>query len=124
MKAPRNRIIHNKQIIHMEKYNTNITSLDMSSWAHALEGIKYTFKGWVKEVVEETISEKMCNVNLEDKRLSVTELCARWNISRSTLRNWENNGIIQSLSIGGRRKLYSMVDVHNAEEEGLIKTIY
>lgn len=108
----------------MEKYNTNITSLDMSSWAHALEGIKYTFKGWVKEVVEETISEKMCNVNLEDKRLSVTELCARWNISRSTLRNWENNGIIQSLSIGGRRKLYSMVDVHNAEEEGLIKTIY
>ena len=57
-----------------------MTLLDTRCWANVLEGMKYTFKGWVKEVVEEVISDKMCNVNLEDKRLNTEELCQRWNI--------------------------------------------
>lgn len=99
-----------------------ITLLDTRCWAGVLEGLKYTFKGWVREVVEDVISEKMCNVNLEDKRLNVMELCKRWNISKNTLRNWEHNGIIQPLPLGGKKKVYSMADIHSAEVNGFVKT--
>ena len=76
-----------------------------------------------EEVVEEVINDKMCNANLEDKRLNVEELCKRWNISKGTLANWEKDGRIAPLPLGGRRKIYSMGDVLNAESEGLIKRV-
>ena len=75
-----------------------------------------------KEVVEEVISDKMCNVNLEDKRLNTEELCQRWNISKGTLEKWEKDGRIERLPLGGRKKLFSMADVLRAESEGLIRT--
>lgn len=95
---------------------------DNMYWANALEGLKYTFKGWVREVVEDVITEKMCNANLEDKRLNVAELCKRWNISKNTLHTWEMNGVIKPLPLGGKKKVYSMVDVHSAEANGYVKT--
>lgn len=106
----------------MEKTN-EITLLDNKCWGGVLEGLKFTFKSWVKEVVEEVINDKMCNANLEDKRLNVEELCKRWNISKGTLANWEKDGRIAPLPLGGRRKIYSMGDVLNAESEGLIKRV-
>lgn len=106
----------------MSKDN-NITLVDTRCWTNVLEGMKYTLKGWMKEVVEEVITEKMCNVNLEDKRLNVSELCARWNISKNTLFNWERDGRIAPLPLGGRRKIYSMRDVLNAEADGLIRNV-
>lgn len=99
-----------------------MTLLDTRCWANVLEGMKYTFKGWVKEVVEEVISDKMCNVNLEDKRLNTEELCQRWNISKGTLEKWEKDGRIERLPLGGRKKLFSMADILRAESEGLIRT--
>lgn len=99
-----------------------ITKLDTRCWAIVLEGLKYTFKGWVKEVVEDVISDKMCSASIEDKRLTVVELCERWNISKNTLHNWEVDGVIKPLPLGGRKKVYSMADVHNAEENGFVKT--
>jgi hypothetical protein len=44
-----------------------------------------------------------------------------WCISKSTLANWEQNGIIAPLPLGGRRKIYSMRAVLNAEQYGLVK---
>ena len=99
-----------------------ITSLDTRCWASVLESMKYTFKGWVKEVVEEVISDKMCTVNLEDKRLNTEELCQRWNISKQTLEKWEKDGRIERLPLGGRKKLFSMAAILRAESEGLIRT--
>jgi len=102
--------------------NNELTLLNTRCWVDVVEGLKITFKGWVKEVVEEVIDEKMVCANLEDKRLNTDELCHRWCISKSTLSNWEQNGIIAPLPLGGRRKIYSMKDVLDAESEGLIKT--
>lgn len=106
----------------MEKEFNEMVMLDTRCWAGVLEGMKLTFKGWVREVVEDVISEKMCNVNLEDKRLTIDELCKRWNISKSTIYNWEKDGRIAHLPLGGRKKVYSMKDVLFAEADGLIKT--
>lgn len=107
----------------MENINQNdLILFDTRCWTRVVEGLKYTFKGWVREVVEDVISEKICSVNLEDKRITAKELCQRWNIGKSTLYNWERDGKISSLPLGGRKKVYSMKDVLNAEADGLIKT--
>ena len=100
----------------------DMTLLDTRCWANVLEGMKYTFKGWVREVVEEVISDKMVNANIEDKRLNTEELCQRWNISKQTLEKWEKDGRIERLPLGGRKKLFSMAAILRAESEGLIRT--
>ncbi|KWW29850.1 MAG: hypothetical protein AUK63_1246 [bacterium P3] len=106
----------------MEKNSNELILANTRCWTDVIEGLKYTVKSWVKEVVEEVISEKMCDLNMEDKRLNADELCERWNISKSTLYNWEKDGIIEPLHLGGRRKIYSMKAILDAESEGLIKT--
>ena len=105
----------------MGSSNNELTLLNTGCWVDVVEGLKQTFKGWVKEVVEEVIDEKMVCANLEDKRLNTDELCQRWNISKATLFVWEKNGIIAPLPLGGRRKIYSMKDVLAAESDGLVK---
>lgn len=108
----------------MGNVNSNeMTMLDTRCLTNVVEGLKYTFKGWVREVVEEVISDKICSANIEDKRLNVEELCERWNISKNTLHTWENNGVIKPLPLGGKKKLYSMEDIHNAESNGFVKTL-
>lgn len=106
----------------MENQN-NLNLLNTGCWVNALEGLKYTFQDWIKEAVENVITEKMCNVNLEDKRLTTEELCERWNISKNTLYNYEKDGRITHLPIGGRKKIFSMKDVLDAEADGLIRNI-
>lgn len=108
---------------YMEKTNNLITMSNTRCWTSFLDEVKFTFKVWMREVVEEVITEKMCNVNLEDKRLTGDELCERWNICKNTLYNWEKEGIITPLPLGGRRKIYSMKDVLNAEVDGLIRKV-
>lgn len=94
---------------------------DTRCWINVIDGLRYFIKGVVKEAVEEELTDKMCNVNLEDKRLNTVELCERWNISKATLIHWEKEGRIAPLPLGGRKKLYSMGDILNAEASGLIK---
>ena len=106
----------------MEQYRNELTLLNTRCWVDVAESLKQTFKGWVKEAVEEVINDKLCNANIDDKRLNAEELCKRWSISRNTLYNWEKDGIIETLPLGGRRKIYSMRDVLNAESEGLVRT--
>lgn len=105
----------------MENIQSEITLFDTRCWSNVLEGVKYTLKGWMREVVEEVISEKMCAANIKDKKLTAVELCKRWNISKNTLHNWERNGVIQPLPISGKKKLYSMADIMNAEANGFVK---
>ena len=56
--------------IYMANKNDELTPLNTRCWADVVEGLKCTFKGWVKEVVEEVIDDKMVSANLEDKRLN------------------------------------------------------
>ena len=100
--------------------NISITNAQ-KCWGGLLEAMKYTVKSWVKEAVEEVLDEKILNANIEDKRLNTDELCERWDISKNTLYNWEKDGIIKALPIGGRRKIYSRRDVLAAESDGLVK---
>ncbi|MBR4917889.1 MAG: helix-turn-helix domain-containing protein [Bacteroidales bacterium] len=103
--------------------NNELVHIDPKCWLNVIEGLKYTFKEWVREVVEEVVTDKMFTMNIEDKRLNADELCERWDISKSTLYNWEKEGIIEPLPLGGRRKIYSMKDVLNAESNGLVKIV-
>lgn len=105
----------------MDKLIVNENLLNNNCWVGVLDGFKFFIKSVVKETMEEVINEKMCNANLEDKRLNTEELCARWNISKNTLHNWEQNKIISPLPIGGRKKVFSMKDVLEVEVNGLIK---
>lgn len=100
-----------------------VAVLDTRYLVRVVEWLKYTFKGLVREVVEDVISEQMSNVSLEDKRLTTEELCKRWNISKNTLHAWEKNGVIKPLPLGGKKKVYSLADIHYAEVNGFIKTI-
>ena len=111
-----------KRNMDIDEYKNELTLLNTRCWADVVEGLKHTVKGWIKEAVEEVIDDKLCNANLDDKRLNAEELCKRWSISRNTLYNWEKDGVIEPLPLGGRRKIYSMRDVLNAESEGLIRT--
>lgn len=96
--------------------------LDTRCWSGVLDGLKKTLQGWVRDAVEDVISEKMSNAVMEDRLLTVEDLCERWNISKSTLYSWENKGVIKPLPMGGRKKVYSMKEVHQVEISGRVKT--
>lgn len=104
----------------MTEYN-NVAMFDTRCWNGVVEGLKYTFKGWVREVVEDVITEKLIQANVENRTLTTAELCKRWDIKPRTLYNYEESGKISPLPIGGRKKIYSMQDVLKVEAEGLVK---
>lgn len=90
---------------------------------YLLMGLRYTMKSIVKEAVEEVLEERECKTLEDDRTLTARELCARWNISPNTLRNWEIDRKIAPLPLKGRKKIYSMKDVLAAEAEGYIKNV-
>ena len=94
-----------------------------NSLKYLLQGLRNTMKAIVKEAVEEILLEQNYRALDEDRTLTSKELCQRWNISSNTLRNWEIDKKISPLPLNGRRKLYSMKDIHDAEAAGYIKRI-
>lgn len=101
----------------------NGTIPDTRYLAYVMECLKNAFKKMLKETFQEVLSEQGSMNLAEDKILSAHELCERWNISANTLRTYEHNLVIQPLPIGGKKKLYSMKDIHSAEESGFVKTV-
>ena len=90
---------------------------------YLLLGLRYAMKKIVKEAVEEVVLEQNYKTLEENKTLTAKELCARWNISPNTLRNWEIDRKIAPVPLNGRKKIYAMKDVLAAEAEGYIKTV-
>ena len=90
---------------------------------YLLLGLRFALKSIVKEAVEEVIQEQNYKVQDEDKTLTAKELCARWNICPNTLRSWEIDKKIAPLRLNGRKKIYSMKDVLEAEATGYIKIV-
>lgn len=90
---------------------------------YLLLGLRYAMKSIVKEAVEEVFNERYHKTQDEDKTLTAKELCARWNICPNTLRTWEIEKKIAPLPLNGRKKMYSMKDVLDAEAQGYIKIV-
>ena len=90
---------------------------------YLLLGLRYAMKSIVKEAVEEVFNERYHKTQEEVKTLTAKELCARWNICPNTLRTWEIEKKIAPLPLNGRKKMYSMKDVLDAEAQGYIKIV-
>ena len=85
-----------------------------------LEEARYFIKGIVREAFEELWEEKNYSPITGTPLLTTEELCNRWNITPDTLHNWEKKGKITKLPLGGRKKMYSLKDVEEAEVSGLV----
>ena len=85
-----------------------------------LEEARYFIKGIVREAVEEIWEEKNYSPITESSLLTTEELCKRWNITADTLYNWEKKGKIARVPLGGRKKMYSLKDVEEAEVSGIV----
>ena len=85
-----------------------------------LEEARYFIKGIVREAFEELWEEKNYSPITDTPLLTTDELCKRWNISPDTLLNWEKKEKIKRVPLGGRKKMYSLKDVEEAEVSGLV----
>lgn len=57
---------------------------------------------------------------VEDRNLERSEVCDRYHISKGTLNNWVNRGLVKPMRLG-RRVLFPMSELLRAESEGLTK---
>jgi hypothetical protein len=78
------------------------------------------FKVIVKEALQEILDERTYSSITETPLLNTQELCKRWNITPDTLHNWEKKGIITKMPLGGRKKMFSLQDVEEAEASGIV----
>ena len=85
-----------------------------------LEEARYFIKGIVREAFEEIWAEKNYSPIKDTPLLTTEELCKRWNITPDTLHNWEKKGKISKMPLGGRKKMYSLKDVEEAEASGIV----
>mgnify|MGYP003390265109 CR=1 FL=1 len=103
------------KIVNLSNYPIGTRGMD-----DLLEGARYFIKGIVREAVEEIWAEKTYSPITETSLLTTEELCKRWNITPDTLYNWEKKGIITKMPLGGRKKMYSLKDVEEAEVSGIV----
>lgn len=98
--------------INMNMLGTNANGL--------IPRLRNWFKSIVKEALEEIIEERNYSRITETPLLTTEELCKRWNITPDTLHNWEKKGKIAKMPLGGRKKMYSLTDVEDAEASGIV----
>ena len=104
-----------KDVINLSNYPIGMRGMD-----GLLEEAKFFIKGIVREAFEEIWNEKKHSPITETPLLTTEELCKRWNITRDTLLNWEKKGKITKMQLGGRKKMYSLKDVEEAEVSGIV----
>ena len=103
----------------LSDYPTNMNMLGMNANG-LIPRLRNWFKGIVKEALEEILDERTNYPITETPLLNTQELCKRWNITPDTLHNWEKKGIISKMPLGGRKKMYSLQDVEEAEASGIV----
>ena len=103
------------QLINLSSYPVGMRGME-----GLLEGARYFIKGIVREVFEEIWEEKNYSPITESSLLTTEELCKRLNITADTLYNWEKKGKIARVPLGGRKKMYSLKDVEEAEVSGIV----
>ena len=100
-------------------YSTNMNMLGMNANG-LIPRLRNWFKGIVKEALQEIIEERNYSRITETPLLTTEELCKRWNITPDTLHNWEKKGRITKMPLGGRKKMYSLQDIEEAEASGTV----
>ena len=104
-----------RELINLSNYPIGMKGMD-----GLLEEARFFIKGIVREAIEEIWEEKNYSPIADTPLLNTEELCKRWNITRDTLHNWEKKGIITRVPLGGRKKMYSLKAVEEAEVSGLV----
>ena len=104
-----------QEVINLSNYPIGMRGMDC-----LLEEARYFIKGIVREAIEEVWDEKNCSPITNTPLLTTEELCRRWNITADTLHNWEKKGKIAKMPLGGRKKMYSLKDVEEAEVSGIV----
>ena len=104
-----------KNVINLSNYPIEMRGMD-----GLLDEARYFIKGIIRETLEEFHQEKNYSTNTVTPVLTTEELCKRWCISPDTLHNWEKKGRIRKLPLGGRKKMYSLKDVEEAEVSGSV----
>ena len=107
--------MNREESITLSNYPIGMRGLD-----GLLEEARYFIKGIVREAFEELWEEKNYSPITDTPLLTTEELCNRWNITPDTLHNWEKKGKITKLPLGGRKKMYSLKDIEEAEVSGLV----
>ena len=102
-------------VINLSNYPIGMRGMDS-----LLEEARYFIKGIVREALEEILDERKDYPITNTPLLNTEELCKRWNITPDTLHNWEKKGKISKLPLGGRKKMYSLKDVEEAEVSGIV----
>ena len=102
-------------VINLSNYPIGIRGMD-----GLLEEARYFIKGIVREALEEILDERKDYPITNTPLLNTEELCKRWNITPDTLHNWEKKGKISKMPLGGRKKMYSLKDVEEAEVSGIV----
>jgi len=64
--------------------------------------------------------EEQSTEAVDDRNLDRSEVCDRYHISKSTLNNWVNRGLVRPMKLG-RRVLFPMSELLRAESAGLTK---
>mgnify|MGYP003556414112 CR=1 FL=1 len=103
----------------LSDYPTNMNMLGINANG-LMTKLRNWFKGIVKEALEEILDERTNYPITETPLLNTQELCKRWNITPDTLHNWEKKGIITKMPLGGRKKMYSLQDIEEAEASGIV----
>ena len=103
------------EVVNLSNYPIGMRGMD-----GLLEEARYFIKGIVREAFEEILAEKNYSSIMDTPLLTTEELCKRWNITPDTLHNWEKKGKISKLPLGGRKKMYSLKDVEEAEVSGIV----
>ena len=103
------------QLINLSSYPIGMRGLE-----GLLEEARYFIKGIVREALEEILDERKDYPITNTPLLNTEELCKRWNITPDTLHNWEKKGKISKMPLGGRKKMYSLKDVEEAEVSGIV----
>ena len=102
-------------VINLSNYPIGMRGMD-----GLLEEARYFIKGIVREALEELLDERKDYPITNTPLLNTEELCKRWNITPDTLHNWEKKGKISKMPLGGRKKMYSLKDVEEAEVSGIV----
>ena len=102
-------------VINLSNYPIGMRGMDC-----LLEEARYFIKWIVREAIEEVWDEKNYSPITNTPLLTTEELCRRWNITADTLHNWEKKGKIAKMPLGGRKKMYSLKDVEEAEVSGIV----
>ena len=102
-------------VINLSNYPIGMRGMD-----GMLEEARYFIKGIVREALEEILDERKDYPITNTPLLNTEELCKRWNITPDTLHNWEKKGKISKMPLGGRKKMYSLKDVEEAEVSGIV----